>query len=145
VEIGAVTFLWSHDGTYLYGAMSARTFGWIGVGFAPESQMQGANFVFGYVQRGEVIMEDMFGVQPTGPGSHPTDESLGGTNDIVDYGGYELDGFTVIEFKIPLDSGDAYDKPLVPGTRYTVIAAIGESDDLTSYHVSRAAGELELK
>jgi hypothetical protein len=139
-----VTFLWSRDATYLYGAMSARTFGWIAVGFAPESQMKGANFIFGYVNQGQVVTADMFGVQPTGPGSHPADEALGGTNDIVDFGGDELDGVTVIEFKIPLDSGDACDKALVPNTRYTLIAAIGEKDDFTTYHVSRAVGEFKL-
>jgi hypothetical protein len=145
VEIGAVVFLWSHDASYLYGAMSARTVGWVAVGLAPESQMKGANFIFGYVDRGQVVMADMFGAQPTGPGSHPADETLGGSNDIVDFGGYELDGITVIEFKIPLDSGDAYDRALMPNTRYKLITAIGDQDDFTSYHVSRALGEFEME
>ena len=83
--------------------------------------------------------------EPTGSGSRPADEALDGSNGIVDSGGYELDGITVIEFKIPLDSGDAYDKALAPDTPHKLITAIGEEDDFSSYYVSRTLGEFELE
>jgi hypothetical protein len=52
---------------------------------------------------------------------------------------------TVIEFRIPLDSGDAYDKVLVPNGRYKLIAAASDQDDPTSADISRAIGAFELK
>ena len=123
--------------------MSAATEGWIAVGFDPEQRMQGANYVFGYVQDDQVFIEDMYGIRPAGAGSHPPDVELGGSNDIVAYAGSQQDGVTVIEFQIPLDSGDAYDKPLTPGS-HTLIAAVGSSDDFVSIHASRGATTIEI-
>jgi hypothetical protein len=143
-EAAGVTFYWTHDAEFLYGALSAPTEGWVAVAFDPETRMQGANYVFGYVQNGRTLIEDMYGVQPAGPGSHPPDEDLGGSNDILEYGGLEEAGVTVIEFKIPLDSGDAYDKPLQPGSNYTILLAWGAGDDLQLYHGGRDYGEMEL-
>jgi hypothetical protein len=137
-----VTFRWRTDDTYLYGALSAYTLGWVGIGIEPENQMQGADFIFGYVHGGKAYVADMYGDQPSG--SHPPDTDLGGTDDIIDYGGRESDGLTVIEFMIPLDSEDEYDRALVSGQRYDVILAWGDQDSFDSYHVTRAWGEIIL-
>ena len=144
VEAAGVTFYWSNDAEYLYGALSAQTSGWVSVGFDPESRMQGANYILGYVQGGQTVIEDMYGTRPSGPGSHPADVELGGRNDILEYGGREEGGVTAIEFKIPLDSGDEYDKPLRPGMSYGIILAMGPSDDLQSYHSARGYAEITL-
>jgi hypothetical protein len=144
VEAAGVTFHWSNDAEYLYGALSAQTEGWVSVAFDPEARMQGANFVFGYVKEGQAFVEDMYGIRPAGPGSHPSDEQLGGSHDIPEYGGLEEGSVTAIEFKIPLDSGDEYDKPLRSGSSYTVLLAVGSSDDLDSYHAGRDYGEIAL-
>jgi hypothetical protein len=50
----------------------------------------------------------------------------------------------VIEFQIPLDSGDAYDKPLTPGT-HTLIAAVGLSDDFASKHARRGGTRIDIE
>ncbi len=144
VDAAGVTFHWSNDAEYLYGALSAQTVGWVAVAFDPEARMQGASFVFGYVEGGQTFIEDMYGIRPAGPGSHPPDEQLGGSHDIPEYGGLEEGGVTVIEFKMSLDSGDQYDKPLMPGSSYTVLLAVGSSDDPNSYHTARDYGEIAL-
>ena len=143
VKVAGVSFSWNTDGEYLYGAMSAETMGWVAVGFDPENMMQGANYVFGYVQGEETFIEDMFGTKPFGSNSHPPDVELGGQDDIVAYAGREADGVTTIEFQIPLDSGDAYDKALDPG-EHTLIVSYGERDDFTSIHASRGSGTLVI-
>ena len=53
---------------------------------------------------------------------------------------------TSISFTIPLDSGDALDKPLVPGVSYKVIVAYGPdgADEFGTYHGSRGSFEAEL-
>ena len=131
-----MTFAWTTDDEFLYGAMWAETEGWVAVAFDPTNRMQGANYIFGYVMDGEVSIADMFGTKPAGPDSHPPDTTLGGTDDIVMFGGSEEDGVTLIEFKIPLDSGDANDNPLMPGT-HVLIAAHGPTDDFGTIHTSR--------
>ena len=144
VEAAGVTFYWANDGENLHAAMAAETSGWVSVGFDPESRMQGANYVFGYVRDGQAFVADMFGTRPAGSGSHPPDEELGGSNDVLEYAGREEGGVTVIEFKIPLDSGDAYDKPLSAGASYTIIVARGSRDDFDASHNARGSAEITL-
>ena len=144
VETAKVTLYWVNDGEYLYAAVVGQTSGWVACGFDPETKMQGANFVFGYVAGGQTTIEDMFGIRPIGPGSHPPDVQLGGKNDVLEFGGREEGGVTVIEFKMPLDSGDPYDKRLQPGSSYKVILAIGSKDDLQSYHSARDYAEISI-
>lgn len=143
-EAGGVMLYWSNDTQFLYAGLEAETRGWVAVGFDPESRMKGANYVFGYVKDGVAFAEDMFGTLPAGFDSHPPDEQLGGTTDLLEYGGVEMGGVTVIEFRIPLDSGDAYDKPLSVGATYTVLLAQGSADDPTSVHSARGASEITL-
>jgi hypothetical protein len=133
-ESGVVTFYWSNDTEHLYAAVSAQTTGWVAVGFDPQVAMLGANYVFGYVQDGQLYIDDMYGMLRAGQGSHPPDVDLGGSNDIIESAGREEAGVTVIEFRIPLDSGDEYDKPLSPGSSYTALLAVGGSDEFQSYH-----------
>jgi len=87
---------------------------------------------------------DMFGLKPSGLGSYPPDEELGGSNDIVEYAGREEGGLTVIEFKIPLQSGDRYDKPLRSVGSYDLIAAMGRGDDFACGHVFRGYGRMVI-
>ena len=54
---------------------------------------------------------------------------------------------TSISFTIPRNSGDALDKPLVPGVSYKIIVAYGPNgaDEFGSYHGSRGSFETELQ
>lgn len=137
-----VTLHWVNDDEFLYAAVSAETPGWVAVGLDPENRMQGANFIFGFVQGDQTSIADMYGTEPTAV--HPFDEELGGTNDIVAYGGREEGGTTTIEFQIALDSGDAYDKPLSPGSTYPVLLAWGTVDEFQLYHGGRGVSEITL-
>lgn len=141
--IGDVTLWWRNDAQFLYLAMEAQTTGWVAVGLDPTNRMEGANFIFGAVVGGEARIWDAYGTAPIGP-NHPPDEDLGGTNDIVAYAGVEEGGVTRFEAQIPLDSGDDFDKPLQSGNTYSVITALGASDDFNARHSSRASGEIML-
>jgi hypothetical protein len=143
-EAAGVTLRWTNDDESLYAALEAQTEGWVAVGFDPEDRMKGANFIFGYVTGGQVSIEDMFGVRPFGPGAHPSDEQLGGQNHVAEFGGLEEGGRTVVEFKIPLDSGDQYDKPLRAGSTYTILLALGSSDSIEMYHAERDYSEVTI-
>ena len=142
-EFGEVRVWWRNDDEFLYLAMEAETQGWLAVGLDPEDRMKGANFVFGAISDGEVLLWDAYGTAPTGA-THPPDEDLGGTNDIVAYAGREENGKTTLEAQIPLDSGDEFDKPLQPGQSYSIIVATGTSDDYDAPMAMRTGGRITL-
>lgn len=142
-SIPPMRVLWSNDAESLYLAMEAPTTGWVSVGLDPETRMKGANYIIGAVVEGEAKAWDAYGTAPVGA-SHPPDEELGGTDDIVAFAGVEEEGSTRLEFQIPLDSGDQYDKPLVPGQTYAIIVAMGNSDEFNSRHTFRASGQITL-
>ena len=144
VEAAGVTLYVRIEGDDLVGALVARTDGWVSVGFDPEDAMAGANYVYGYVTDGQAVVHDMFGTRPSGRDSHPLDTALGGTDDILEQAGSYSDGVTTIEFRIPLDSGDPYDKPLEPGGSYAVLLAMGPTADTESYHSARGEAMLVL-
>jgi len=114
--------------------LTAQTTGWVAVGIEPTQGMNESNLIIGYVSGGSASIRDDFG---TGMFTHASDVSLGGSDDIEVISGSEADGETIIEFRIPLDSGDQYDKVLVDGETYDVIFAFGAdgADDYTSSHV----------
>lgn len=134
---------WSNDGEHLYVAMQAPTTGWVAVGLDPDNRMQGASFILGAVVDGKAVISDAFGMAPVGP-NHPEDTELGGAVDVVAFAGAEANGLTLIEFQIPLDSGDKYDKPLAPGETYPVLVAFSSGDQFTAMHAFRAATEITL-
>lgn len=114
--------------------MSSETKGWLAVGFEPTKMMKNANIIIGYVSDNETILEDHFSHSLTG---HKSDELLGGENNVTLIDSSEIDGKTVIEFSIPLDSGDEFDKVLIPGEEYKIIFAIGKKDNLKTRHSFR--------
>ena len=123
--------------------VSAPTTGWVAVGFDPTSMMTDANLLIGYVDGGTAYARDDFG---TGQTTHSADVDLGGTDNVQLLSGSEASGTTEIDLRIPLDSGDAYDKALVQGNTYTVILARGAdgADDFTSHHAWAEAASLEI-
>ncbi len=138
-----ITLEWRDMGDSLEVVLSGGTTGWVGVGFDPDQQMSGANFLLGYVEGGAVEIRDDWG---TGSFSHASDTLLGGTSDLTLDGGGEASGETTLEFTIPLSSGDEYDKPLVEGQTYTVILASGAdgADDFVSPHQVATSVSIEI-
>ncbi len=122
--------------------MSAKTTGWVGVGFNPSTQMKDANFVLGYVKKGKTSITEDFG---NAERTHKADEKLGGTNNATLIGGSEKGGITTIEFSIPLDSGDKNDSVIDPAGKTVVLLAYGgKRDSFKSKHKFRTTIEVNL-
>lgn len=142
---GGFTFEWKVEdstGTIRI-ILTAPTTGWLAVGFEPTAFMNEANLLIGYVSGGAAQVRDDYG---TGAVTHESDVTLGGTDNVELIAGSEVSGETVLEFRIPLDSGDAYDKVLVEGTTYSVIFAYGQNgaDDFVSGHAWAESHALEI-
>jgi len=141
-EIAGVELEWIIENEDLLVTLSAETDGWIAVGFDPENKMKGANIIIGYVtEQGEVILEDHYGNTQI---SHKSDISSGGSTDLEIIEGSESGGRTTITFTIPLNSGDDYDKALLPDSSIKVIAAYGNRDNVTTKHRNRGTGFITL-
>jgi outer membrane protein assembly factor BamB len=123
---------WKNDAENLYMALEGRAEGFVAIGFEPTQAMKDADMVMGWVSRGEATVLDLYSTGIYGP--HPPDEDLGGTDDLLESGGAEFDGWTVIEFKRKMDTGDEFDKVLKPGQTVDIIWSMSGSDSLAIRH-----------
>lgn len=146
ITVNGFTLRWATvSGGDLSVELKAPTTGWVSVGFAPTDMMLNANIIIGYVSSGTQAVQDNFGVSPE---VHVEDVLLGGSSDVtIDAGGFETGGSTEIHFTIPLNSGDQYDRVLVPGNTYTVILAMGGNgqDDFSSMHTAAATASITIE
>jgi hypothetical protein len=130
---GNYKIYWSSDESFFYIALKAKTDGWVAVGFQPEPGdiKKDVDFILGYVSNGEAFVFDLFSERAEGP--HRFDESLGGSNNIIDYDGSENDGYTVIEFKRVLNTSDPYDYIVTPGS-VNILWSYSPDDDISEAH-----------
>ncbi|MBM4399122.1 MAG: T9SS type A sorting domain-containing protein [Candidatus Cloacimonetes bacterium] len=121
----------------------ANTTGWVSVGFSPVNQMQGANFIIGYHSGGNTFIRDDYGTSAT---THASDTSLGGTNNVLTSSSSETGGVTQLNFVIPLNSGDAFDKVLAIGQSYSIILGRGNNggDNFTSGHAGVGSAQISI-
>ena len=132
---------WRTDESNIYFGITTKTEGWLAIGLNPGSQMKDADMIFGAVSNGQTSVSDQFSTGTFGP--HSPDTELGGSDDIIQFGGREDGGFTTIEFSRALDTGDDYDNVLTKGT-IKIIWAYGSSDDFDRQHTSRGSGGITL-
>lgn len=134
LTVSEMTFNWVISDGYIDMELTSPDVGWVSVGFNPETMMKGADFYIGYVENGEVFIRDDYG---KGRISHASDESKGGTDDLIILGGEETEMGTVIRFRIPLESGDSLDHTFVSGETIPVIFAYSNRDNFTSRHIKK--------
>jgi hypothetical protein len=145
---GEFVLHWRVENDTIIMAMEGKTNGWVAIGIEPSDKMKNADMIFGWVtDSGVAHILDCFSTGPTGP--HPPDTELGGTSDILCYGGTEAAGKTTIEFKRLLVTGDdSNDQDIPPDGEITVIWALGPSDDFSAQHGissdNRGYGKLDI-
>jgi hypothetical protein len=132
---------WKSDGQYIYIGLRAEAAGWVAVGIQPQPLHRETDMVLGFVKDGKASVYDMFSTGEWGPCT--ADSELGGSDDIVESGGREEGGYTVIEFKRALDTGDGYDGALSPGVN-EIMWGYSNFDDPRQKHAERGRGEIEF-
>ena len=143
IESIDMLFKWRVQGDTLEMKVTAPGTGWIAVGFDAETIMKGADYIIGYVADGEGVIQDNYGHTEFG---HKLDIELGGTDNVTLITVSEsAEAGTMMHFSIPLDSGDQYDKKLVPGQKHRGQLAYHQlNDDFVSRHSNRIEIEVEL-
>jgi outer membrane protein assembly factor BamB len=141
---GNLVVHWSNDDETLQMGLEGRAEGFVAIGFEPTQGMRDADMIMGWVSRGKATVLDLYSTGIYGP--HPPDEELGGTDDILDYGGAEAGGWTVIEFERKMDTGDRFDKPFRPGETVNIIWSISSTDSLDIRHnLGRGTGRIAFE
>ena len=140
---GEMEISWRNDQENLYMALKGETFGWISIGFDPLEWMKDADMILATVEDGKAIVLDEYSSGNYGP--HEDDTYFGGTYDILESGGSESDGYTIVEFKRRLSTGDEFDEALVPGQTVSIIWAMADSKSRYMKHnVAYGEGILTL-
>lgn len=122
IAVGQMTFEWSLEANLIHVKLSAKTSGWVGIGFNPAHAMKGANFILGYVQDGNVKMKNQFGDTDF----HHTDyDKSGGEKDITNVSGKESNGVTEIAFTLPLKSENNPNNVIKPDQETAILLAYG--------------------
>jgi len=140
-EQSGIVFEWKIEGDDITIRLSAPTEGWVAVGFNPSRMMKDADFKMAYVDGNSVVLQDHYG---TGNISHKKDIDVDGTDNFELISGKEEDGWTTVEFKMPLDSGDSRDTPLVEGEETHVLLAYATRDNFSRKHRRRTSINIEL-
>lgn len=133
---------WKTDAQYIYVGIKVKTAGWVALGFNTTSNLKNVDYIFGGVANNKAYISDEFSADYHG--QHKEDKSLGGNDDILEFGGKEYTDYTVIEFKRALNTGDTYDTNITPGI-LPIIWAFGSSDNSSTIHKHRGYGEIEIK
>lgn len=129
---GDLEISWKNDQEYLYMGLNGSTEGWLAVGFDPLEWMKNSDMILASVHGSDVTVLDEYCTGNYGP--HIEDTMLGGTNDIMEYGGIKDGGRTVIELKRKLDTGDRFDKAFSPGQTISIIWAMSNNPDISLKH-----------
>ncbi len=141
--VTGIAVSWVHDDVNLSVGLVSPGTGWVGIGFGPEGVlMDGSNIILGYVLGAATVISDEYGVGL----NHIADVALGGRDDILERAGSEASGRTTLEFRIPLDTGDAFDIPLRTGKTFSLLLAYHDTaDDLITLHTIASAGSFILE
>ena len=109
--------------------MSAETTGYVGINVDPGIILSDADLYYGFVNASGDFMADTYSDSIFGPSE--LDINNGGTDDILEYSGNEIDGQTTFEFRRLLVTGDsAHDNAIsLEGT--LISWTTGDNDDIS--------------
>ena len=142
IDLEKIVFQWKITGDSIHVKLSAKTTGWVGIGFNPTKAMKDGNFILGYVKRGKVKVTDHFGITAR---QHMKDKKVGGETNLSDISGQEKDGITEVTFVIPLKSGDPKDQPISSDKENTILLAYGgDRDSFRTKHKFKAVLKVNL-
>lgn len=115
--------------------MSAKTEGWLSVGFEPSRMMKDAEIFIAYVSDGEVTFSHHYG------SSSVKHKKIEGSEDYTEILSHSVkDGWVKVKFSRSLDAEGEYYKTFEKGREMRVIYAIGKENNFKSRHIKRGSG-----
>ena len=143
-ESGNFKFKMSYDkkGNAWIFEVSARTEGWIALGFGQTKIMKDAEIIIGCVKDGKAELSHHFA---TGFVKHVplgTLDPAADTDAVTVISGGEKDKTTVIKFSRKASLKGDYYKQFKSGAKMAFIYATGKTDDIKTKHSMRGSGEI---
>ena len=123
---------WSTTDETIRMAIAGSATGWVGIGLGTPRMMAGVDYIAGYVDGETVVLHDLYSQSPRCP--IQMDTAIGGTDDILRYGGSQVDGVTTIEFERLFATGDEFDYAIRQGEEVAIIWAVSDSNSMTVQH-----------
>jgi hypothetical protein len=141
LDQGNYRLSWSIKGDTISIQATAKTTGWVAIGFEPTEKMKDADMIIGFINPSGISkVIDAFSVGLKGP--HPDDISLGGTDDLLTSSVSINDGWTSLRFERKFVTGDKFDKDILQKPM-KVIWSYGSNADIKNYHET-SRGSLEI-
>ena len=134
IQVGSMIFDYEIQNDSVQIELKAPTRGWVGIGFNDKNAIIGSDLLLFSVRNGKTISADQY---VRGPQDHPDDNVLGGRCDIQVLSGQEVNGWTTVQFKIPLNSGDQFDFEHDFEKETWLIMAYSREDDFTHHSMMR--------
>ena len=137
---GQVRFSWRHDGSRLFGELSAPTPGWIAVGFNERPKLKDTRFVIAVVSTSPVRAEEHVALVP----DHRNIEALG-LSPALDHAGGSYDaGLSRLEFSLPHQIPGRAALQLGPGAQVHLMIAWSRETDFTHHSAWRRHFDVHL-
>jgi hypothetical protein len=145
---GFYDFYWNVNETagWIEYAVIVNVLGWVGLGVSTSGLMVPADVTIGSVVGATVQVEDRWNNfrQDCISGSGVClDTTLGGTNNIIAFGGQEVSGQTQLKWRRPIVSADPNDVTITPGP-LSIIYAYSSSDPLAYHGITRGIDTFAL-
>eukprot|EP00803_Ostreobium_quekettii_P004321 evm.model.scf_501.2 EVM.evm.TU.scf_501.2 scf_501:9997-17031(+) len=135
---GVYTLEWSKEEIggedYLTFDLNVKAEGWVGIGIAKDfsSKMVGADIIVASVSSsGQITLDDYYSETFSEP---QRDASLGGTNDVELLSASRSGGFTNVEFRRKVSTGDQFDRAIKTSGETDIIFAWHSSEGSLRYH-----------
>eukprot|EP00456_Euglypha_rotunda_P053572 TRINITY_DN43251_c0_g1_i5.p1 TRINITY_DN43251_c0_g1~~TRINITY_DN43251_c0_g1_i5.p1 ORF type:complete len:311 (+),score=23.61 TRINITY_DN43251_c0_g1_i5:84-1016(+) len=124
--------------------LTGNTNGWIGFGLPTNAgTMVHSDVIIGQFWNNEMRLSDVWIGDSrvlACPQGVCNDTQLGGTNDILNYSGWQINGVTSFTYRRKYDTNDRYDRLIVPGPM-PVIMAMGNGWNLGYHGPNKASSQ----
>ena len=139
---GLFTLHWQTTDELVVFGIEGQAQGWLSLGMNPTERMKDADIILGARKEPAMVLYDMYSTGVYGP--HPPDNTLGGTDNLLERAGMYQDGVITLECSRLLVTGDSYDTVLIPGEEVSILWASATSPDYKDKHDRKATSTIIL-
>jgi DOMON domain len=136
-----MTVSWYHQNDRIYFGMSAPTNGWLAIGFNVSDDIKGTYLLMGNVVDGKANVIEHYTV---GVGNYKPLTAFAVPLQVKHVEGVEDKKITVINFSLPANANNKYQKDLSPGLKYILHIAYSQEDDFHHHSMMRTSINISL-
>jgi len=127
---------WNADDEYIYVGVKVKTEGWVGFGVNFNIMGTSEYYIYGDVVFGQFVNGEprVYDGYVFASSTWAVDTVFGADDDLLDWGMTRADGYTIMEFKRVLDTGDeVYDTAYKPGESNYILWVYNSNDKMLAW------------